>query len=42
LPGGRLRWYLRRASSANRATRLTERQIEIIHAVAAQIFPPSN
>lgn len=42
LAGNRLRWYLRRESSANRAARLTERQAEIIHAVANQIFPPAH
>lgn len=42
LAGQRIRWYLRRESSANRAMRLSERQIEIIHATAAQIFPPAR
>ncbi len=42
LAGNRLRWYLRRESSTNRAARLTERQAEIIHAVANQIFPPAH
>jgi hypothetical protein len=42
LPGQKVRRYLRRESGGKRALRLSERQIEIIHAVAAQIFPPAH
>jgi hypothetical protein len=42
LPGNRLRGYLRRELSERRGGRLTERQIEVIHAVAAQMFPPAG
>jgi hypothetical protein len=40
--GSKLRKYLRREAAANRAARLTDRQIEVIHAVAAQAFPPAR
>lgn len=40
--GRRLRRYLRRERAARRARRLSERQIEIIHAVAAQVLPPAH
>ncbi|HEY6279688.1 MAG TPA: NERD domain-containing protein [Streptosporangiaceae bacterium] len=38
--GRRLRTYLRREAGAARARRLDERQIELIHAAAAQALPP--
>lgn len=40
--GRRLRRYLRRETAARRSRRLNERQIEIIHAVAAQVLPPAR
>ncbi len=40
--GRKLRTYLRRETGANRARRLDERQIELIHAVAAQVLPPAR
>jgi Nuclease-related domain len=40
--GRRLRTYLRREMAAKRSRRLNERQIEIIHAVAAQVLPPAR
>lgn len=40
--GRRLRKYLRRETCANRTRRLDERQIELIHAVAAQVLPPAR
>ena len=40
--GRRLRRYLRREAAAKRSRRLSERQIEIIHAVAAQVLPPAH
>jgi nuclease-like protein len=40
--GRRLRKYLRHETCANRARRLSERQIELIHAVAAQVLPPAR
>jgi hypothetical protein len=40
--GRRLRRYLRRETAAKRSRRLNDRQIEIIHAVAAQVLPPAH
>jgi hypothetical protein len=40
--GHRLGKYLRREACANRTRRLDERQIELVHAVAAQILPPAR
>lgn len=40
--GRRLRKYLRRESGASRGRQLGERQIELIHAVAAQVLPPAR
>ncbi len=40
--GRRLRRYLRREACANRTRRLDERQIELIHAAAAQTLPPAG
>jgi nuclease-like protein len=40
--GRRLRKYLRRESGASRGRQLGERQIELIHAVAAQALPPAR
>lgn len=40
--GRRLGKYLRREACANRTRRLDERQIELIHAAAAQVLPPAR
>jgi Nuclease-related domain len=40
--GNRLRKYLRREASANRARRLNHRQTEALHAIAAQVLPPTR
>jgi len=40
--GRRLRKYLRREACANRTRRLDERQIELVHAAAAQVLPPAR
>jgi hypothetical protein len=40
--GNRLRKYLRREASANRARRLNGRQTEALHAIAAQVLPPTR
>jgi hypothetical protein len=40
--GNRLRKYLRREASANRARRLNDRQTEALHAIAAQVLPPTR
>jgi nuclease-like protein len=40
--GRRLRKYLRHEACANRTRRLNERQIELIHAAAAQALPPAR
>jgi Nuclease-related domain len=40
--GRRLRTYLRREAGAAHARRLDERQIELIHAAAAQALPPAG
>jgi hypothetical protein len=40
--GRRLGKYLRREACANRTRRLDDRQIELVHAAAAQLLPPAR
>jgi hypothetical protein len=42
LCGRRLRRYLRRETAAGRAAHLSDRRVELIHAVAAAVLPPAR